>query len=156
MIKALQDEEKARKTRINERNQKQLAALEIVAEKVIAPQVLAGDYTPAEQQALAPLFADWRPDMAVTAGRILNHQDQLYEVMTAHTTQADWAPDVANTLFRRIADPAVECPEWQVWDGHNASLHQVGDCVTYNGQEYLSTVPDNHWRPDEYGWEVKV
>jgi hypothetical protein len=48
-----------------------------------------------------------------------------------------------------------ECPAWKAWDGHNSSLYQVGDCVTYNGQEWISTTPNNHWRPDEYGWVLK-
>lgn len=140
-----------------ERVAQQLAALEVVVDVLLAPKILDGTVAPDKLPAVAPLFSDWRPRVAVAAGRVLNYQGQLYEVMTAHTTQADWTPDVATNEFRKIATPGgPECQQWEIWDGHNASLHQVGDCVAYEGQEWLSTIPDNHWRPDEFGWELKT
>jgi len=46
-----------------------------------------------------------------------------------------------------------EYPAWQVWDGNNENLYQVGDRVTHNGLNWESTVADNHWEPGVFGWK---
>lgn len=52
-----------------------------------------------------------------------------------------------------------EYPEWQPWSGHNEDLWQVDtpenpQRVRHNGQNWRSIVPNNHWEPGSYGWEV--
>ena len=47
-----------------------------------------------------------------------------------------------------------EIPDWQPWDGHNESLHQVGDEVMHNGTHWRATVGNNHWEPGVFGWSV--
>lgn len=47
-------------------------------------------------------YPEWEAGKEYTAGYKLQYGGQLYKVITAHTSQADWTPDVAVTLFTRI------------------------------------------------------
>jgi hypothetical protein len=44
----------------------------------------------------------WESGKAYTVGFKVQYSGDLYKVTTAHTSQADWTPDVAVTLFTRI------------------------------------------------------
>ena len=44
----------------------------------------------------------WESGKAYSAGFKVQYGGLLYKVTTAHTSQADWTPDVAVTLFTRI------------------------------------------------------
>ena len=44
----------------------------------------------------------WESGKAYSAGFKLRYSGDLYKVTTAHTSQADWTPDTAATLFTRI------------------------------------------------------
>ena len=44
----------------------------------------------------------WESGKAYTVGFKVQHGGLLYKVTTAHTSQADWTPDTAATLFTRI------------------------------------------------------
>lgn len=48
--------------------------------------------------------------------------------------------------------PVATVPAWKPWDGHNASLYQVGAKVTHKGREWTATAGNNHWEPGVYGW----
>lgn len=47
-------------------------------------------------------YPDWTVGQAYTVGYKVQYGGKLYKVITAHTSQADWTPDVAVTLFERI------------------------------------------------------
>ena len=44
----------------------------------------------------------WESGKAYTVGFKVQHGGLLYKVTTAHTSQADWTPEAAATLFTRI------------------------------------------------------
>ncbi len=44
----------------------------------------------------------WESGKAYSVGFKVQYGGLLYKVTTAHTSQADWTPDVAHTLFTRI------------------------------------------------------
>ena len=98
------------------------------------------------------LFPAWKSGQAYTAGDRVKYNDVLYKVLQDHTSQADWTPDVAVSLFAKvlIPDPDV-IPEWTQPDSTNP--YMTGDKVTYNGKTYVSTIDNNVWAPDAYGWE---
>lgn len=48
------------------------------------------------------LYPDWEVDKVVAVGDRIEHNGKLYKVITAHTTQEAWTPDVALTLFEPI------------------------------------------------------
>ena len=47
-------------------------------------------------------YPEWHSGKDYTAGHKVQYKGELYKVLTAHTSQADWTPDVAPTLFVRI------------------------------------------------------
>lgn len=98
------------------------------------------------------LFAPWAIGVAYTAGALRQHNDELYRCVQAHTSQDDWTPDVAVSLWRKVGNPAEEYPAWaQPIGAHDA--YTAGDKVTHNGKKWVSTCDGNVWEPGVYGWE---
>lgn len=48
------------------------------------------------------LYPDWEIGKDLAVGERVEHNGKLYKVITAHTTQVTWEPDVAFTLFEPI------------------------------------------------------
>ena len=79
---------------------------------------------------------------------------QLYRLLQAHTSQADWKPDVTPALYTAIRLSEEGYPVWsQPTGAHDA--YGIGDIVDYNGTLYKSTIDGNVWSPEAYpsGWE---
>lgn len=96
-------------------------------------------------------FAAWVAGVAYAVGNIRQYDGQLYKCVQAHTSQEDWTPDSAASLWTKIGDPAEEYPAWsQPIGAHDA--YNAGDKVSYNGKHYVSDVNGNVWQPDVHGW----
>ena len=97
----------------------------------------------------------WTVGVLYPVGRYITHKDILYKVLTEHTSQADWTPDVSPSLFAKVLiDPTGETiPEWVQPDSTNA--YMIGDKVMYEGKVYESTIDNNIWSPVAYpaGWQ---
>lgn len=78
---------------------------------------------------------------------------RLYQVLQDHTSQPEWTPDVANSLYKRVGVSADGTPKWVQPIGAN-DAYAKGDIVEYNGTKYISIIDANVWAPDVYGWEV--
>ena len=81
---------------------------------------------------------------------------QLYKVVQAHTSQADWKPDTLPALYTPIGLTPSGYPVWtQPTGAHDA--YNKGDIVSYNDKLYRSLIDGNVYSPDAYpaGWEVK-
>lgn len=99
----------------------------------------------------AELFAEWAYPVAYTAGQLRRYNGTLYKCVQAHTSQADWTPDTAASLWSVAADPAEEWPAWsQPVGAHDA--YAKGDKVSHNGKHWTSSVDSNVWEPGVYGW----
>lgn len=48
------------------------------------------------------LYPDWEIGKALFVGDRIEYEGRLYKVITEHTAQADWTPDVTRTLFEPI------------------------------------------------------
>lgn len=98
----------------------------------------------------------WEVGVLYPVGRYITHNDILYKVLTEHTSQTDWTPDAAPSLFAKVLiDPTGETiPEWVQPDSTNA--YMTGDKVTYEGVVYESTIDNNIWSPADYpaGWQI--
>ena len=80
---------------------------------------------------------------------------QLYRVVQAHTSQADWTPDATPALYTPIGLNDAGYPVWsQPTGAHDA--YNVGDIVDYNGVLYKSLIDGNTYSPEAYpqGWEA--
>lgn len=106
----------------------------------------------------AELFPHWKTDTQYTIGDRVRYKGILYKVLQAHTSQAEWTPDVAVSLFTKvlIPDPQV-IPVWEQPTAENA--YMTGDKVHYPTSEdsiYESTIDNNVWSPEAYpqGWSL--
>lgn len=116
----------------------------------------AGAMLTDEQAASVPaLYSAWETGTAYNAGDRRTYGGVLYKCLQAHTSQDDWTPDVAVSLWATvlIPDPDV-IPDWVQPDSTNA--YMKGDKVRYNGVVYRSLIDNNVWSPDAYpaGWEI--
>ena len=103
------------------------------------------------------LFPTWQTDTSYTAGQRLRYRDKLYRVVQAHTSQADWKPDVTPALYTEVAKPG-EIPVWRQPTGAQ-DTYNTGDKVHYpdaDGPVYESIVDNNVWSPADYpaGWKI--
>lgn len=116
-----------------------------------------------EEQAIevATVFPAWEANRSYAVGDIVSYgtnpvgDPQLYKIVQAHTSQADWLPDATASLYDPIGLDDSGYPVWSRPSGaHDA--YNTGDIVSYNGTLYKSLIDGNTWSPDEYpdGWEV--
>lgn len=97
------------------------------------------------------LIAPWKIKEYVNVGDRRRFDGVLYKCIQAHTTQADWTPDITPALW--VAVSIEEYPEWvQPTGAHDA--YNIGDKVTYNGNRYVCAVDGNVYAPDVSGWTL--
>lgn len=77
---------------------------------------------------------------------------QLYQVLQDHTSQAEWTPDTAASLYKKIGIAEDGTPQW-VQPLGATDAYQKGDKVSHNGKHWVSSVDNNVWEPGVYGWE---
>ena len=97
------------------------------------------------------LYEKWNGDsVQYTAGQRVQDDGVLYTVLQAHTSQPDWKPTAAPSLFAKvlIPDPTV-IPEWEQPDSTNP--YTKGDKVTHNGKTWVSLIDNNVWEPGAVG-----
>ena len=108
--------------------------------------------TEAEAITATCLHPKWSGDsVQYTAGQRVQDDGILYTVLQAHTSQPDWKPAAAPSLFAKvlIPDPTV-VPEWEQPDSTNP--YMKGDKVKHNGKTWVSDIDGNVWEPGVYGW----
>lgn len=98
------------------------------------------------------VYPTWKENVEYMVDERILYNDILYKVITAHTSQSDWTPDVSASLFAKVLIPDVNViPEWEQPESTNP--YMTGDKVTHNGKTWVSTVDNNVWEPSVYGWE---
>lgn len=102
--------------------------------------------------AIENMFPEWSGDSyEYFAGEKATYKDGLYRCIQSHTSQADWTPDTAVSLWVSISDPSVEWPEWKQPTGaHDA--YAKGDKVSHNDKHWVSDIDANVYEPGVYGW----
>ena len=99
------------------------------------------------------LYPVWSVGIAVAKDSRYQYEGKLYKCVQAHTTQADWAPDVTPALWVIVS--LEEWPEWvQPAGAHDA--YAKGDKVTHSSKKWTSDVDANVWEPGVYGWTEVV
>lgn len=98
------------------------------------------------------LYPLWKENVTYIIGDRVLYNDILYKVLQEHTSQADWTPDIAVSLFAKVLIPDEDViPEWEQPDSTNA--YMIGDKVKYDNKYWISTIDYNVWKPGEYGWD---
>lgn len=99
------------------------------------------------------LFAPWQADTAYAVDERIRYNGKLYRVVQAHTSQADWTPDITPALYTEVAEPGT-IPVWKQPTGaHDA--YMMNDKVYYPTADddiWVSLVDNNTWEPSYYGW----
>ena len=101
------------------------------------------------------LFPQWVTGHAYAVDERLQYNGVLYRVIQAHTSQADWMPDITPALF--VAVSLDEWPEFvQPTGAHDA--YKKGDKITFNGKHYISLIDENVYSPASYpaGWQEQA
>lgn len=99
-----------------------------------------------------PYFVEkWKSGKSYISGKRLEHNGTIYKVLQDHTSQDDWTPEAAPSLFTKvlIPDPNI-IPEWEQPDSTNP--YMAGDKVAHNGKTWESSIDNNVWEPGVYGW----
>lgn len=126
-----------------------------------ALQMFAATLTDEQALEIATVYPRWEAGKAYNVGDIISYGEnstgdpQLYKVVQAHTSQADWAPDATPALYDAFGLDEGGYPIWsQPTGAHDA--YNTGDIVNYNGTLYQSTIDGNVWAPDAYpqGWKL--
>ena len=125
-----------------------------------ALQMFAASLSDEKALEIASVYDAWVVGKSYEVGEFVRYGEnkvgdaQLYKVVQAHTSQADWTPDITTSLFTPIGLTDEGYPVWSRPTGaHDA--YNTGDIVDYNGTLYKSIIDGNTWSPDEYpqGWE---
>jgi hypothetical protein len=104
---------------------------------------------PDEQALEVPsVFPVFQVGVNYEVGFKLRYKDILYKVLQAHTSQADWTPDVTPALWTVVS--LDEWPEWVQPTGAQ-DAYAKGDKVSHNGKHWISEVDGNVWEPGIYG-----
>ena len=98
------------------------------------------------------LYDEWNGDsVEYKTGDRVRKNNILYKVLQDHTSQSDWTPDAAPSLFAKVLIPdSSVIPEWEQPDSTNP--YSKGDKVTHNGKTWVSDIDGNVWEPGVYGW----
>lgn len=107
--------------------------------------------TDSEAYDVAELFPMWKTDTAYQTGDRVQYESKLYKCLQAHTSQADWIPSTAVSLWVEVSDPSIEWPEWKQPAGAQ-DAYAKGSKVSYSEQHWISDVDNNVWMPGVYGW----
>lgn len=127
-----------------------------------ALQMFTGTLTEEQALEIATVYPAWKAGRAYAVGEIISYgvnslgDPQLYKVVQAHTSQADWIPGQGtDSLYDAFGLNGAGYPLWSQPSGaHDA--YSIGDIVDYNGTLYESVIDGNVWSPDVYpaGWKA--
>lgn len=113
---------------------------------------LRGIATDEQACEVAVLYPEWREGIEYQVGERILYKDILYKVLTSHTSQTDWTPEAAPSLFAKVLIPDENTIyPWEQPDSTNP--YMTGNKVSHNGKIWVSTVDNNVWEPGVYGWE---
>lgn len=126
-----------------------------------ALQMFAASLSDEQAMEVATIYDAWAVGKPYAVGEFVTYgknsvgDPQLYKVVQAHTSQADWTPDATASLYVAIGLDDNGYPVWsQPTGAHDA--YNTGDIVDYNGTLYESIIDGNVYAPDAYpaGWKV--
>lgn len=109
-----------------------------------------------DEQALTvkDLYADWDENgIGYITGNRVQYNGKLYKCLQGHTSQADWSPEAAPSLWAEIlaGQEGTAIGEWVQPESTNP--YNKGDRVTHNGKTWESLVDGNVWEPGAQGSE---
>ena len=102
------------------------------------------------------LFGVNQNRFVATYGSVVKYNGALYRAIVDITEAAQklYTPDQYTAGWKRLGEGPNEegIYPWSQPLGAT-DCYQLGDKVTYNGKTYESTIANNVWAPDVYGWK---
>lgn len=95
------------------------------------------------------LFPRWVSDTIYAVDERISYNGVLYKCLQLHTSQPDWTPDVAVSLWVRVY--IEEFPEWVQPTGAT-DAYNLGDKVSHLEKHWISDYDNNTWEPSVFGW----
>lgn len=129
--------------------------------RFVQMSVQSANLTDEKTMEVADLYPEWAAMKAYPENEIVKYgvnadgETQLYKVIQAHTSQADWTPDTAASLYKKIGFTDEGVSIWTQPLGAT-DAYMKGDVVSFENQLWKSTVDNNVWQPGVYGWEVEA
>lgn len=127
----------------------------MVRAAVAVAQIQAQNLTDEQAITVKNIYPAWDGNgVSYQKDYYLTHNGKLYKVLQAHTSQADWSPDAAPSLFAEAlpGQGGTSVGEWVQPDSTNP--YMAGDQVTHNGETWESLIDNNVWDPGAQGSEV--
>lgn len=119
-------------------------------------ELASANLTDEEAEEYPELLPQWSEGKTYKAGdRVRGADGILYKVLQNHSSQTDWKPGEAPSLFAKIladkddSGKQTEVKEWEQSDSTNP--YSKGDRVLHNGKTYESLVDNNVWEPGVIG-----
>ena len=113
---------------------------------------MSAELTDADALDVPELFPKWTLKEYAVGDRV-RYGDLLYKCLQNHTSQSDWTPDVAVSLWVRVDDPSIEFPEWRQPTGAQ-DAYAKGAKVSHKDKHWVSNVDNNVWEPGAVGTET--
>lgn len=129
------------------------AQVELQAAAITVAQIQAQSLTDEQTLSVQAIYPAWSGNgVSYTVDYKVLYDGTLYKCLQAHSSQPDWSPDAAPSLWAKvlITDPEA-IPEWEQPDSTNP--YGKGDRVTHNGKTWESLVDSNVWEPGATGTE---
>ena len=131
------------------------AQAEVQAAAVAVAQIQAQSLTDEQALTVKAIYPIWDGNgVSYQKDFYLTYNEELYKVLQAHTSQADWTPDAAPSLFAKVlpGQDGTGIGEW-VQPG-STNPYMTGDQVTHNGKTWESLIDNNVWEPGAQGSEA--
>ena len=134
-------------------------ALELRKALQLVLATMDADTQATDMMEVATMFPKYQVGKAYSVKEVFSYGEngvgdpQLYQVLQAHTSAAEWTPNTTPSLYKKIGVTEDGYPEW-VQPLGASDAYNMGDVVSYNGTLYKSTIDGNVWAPDAYpaGW----
>ena len=126
--------------------------------------VLSKDLNKEQKENILNQYKPYQVGTDYQANDKFTYNGKVYEVIQAHTSQADWAPDSTPALYKEYLNVEIKnedgsttevVAEYKQPTGSH-DTYKKGDKVLFNGKIYKSLIDYNAYSPEEYaqGWEV--
>lgn len=153
--------------------QESVKKAEVMAENAMKSIVNKEDLTPEQKEEIIETYPSFEAGVEYEGGTVIEYDGKLYRVIKRHKSQADWLPDIEESLYTEYLNfkttIVTEDPETgeeiveevevisnfkQPTGAHDA--YAKGAKVRFNGKIYESTIDNNAYSPTDYpqGWKV--
>lgn len=123
-----------------------------------ALEIFAGAVTDeSTMMEIADIYPGYAVEKAYKMGDVFKYgvnadnETQLYQVLQDHTSAAEWKPDEAVSLYKKIGVTPEGYPIWTQPLGAS-DAYQRGDIVQHKDKLWQSDIDGNVWEPGVFGW----